>query len=118
MPVTGQKLKDVSLSLSLFLQTRAGQKGAMASTPLLEPQGRREEEEERWWRRCLDLEEAKSQFYFAVPMILTNVSFYGITLVSVMFAGHLGELELAGSTLGNSWSMVTGIALMVFHFSY
>ncbi|KAH7661983.1 multidrug resistance protein MATE family protein [Dioscorea alata] len=84
----------------------------MASTPLLESHGRRKEEEERWWRRCLDLEEAKKQFYFAVPMILTNMSYYGITLVSVMFAGHLGQLELAGSTLGNSWSMVTGIALM------
>ncbi|KAL6529714.1 hypothetical protein OROGR_015337 [Orobanche gracilis] len=41
---------------------------------------------------------------FALPMILTNVSYYFIPLVSVMFAGHLGDLELAGSNLANSWA--------------
>ncbi|KAH1032700.1 hypothetical protein J1N35_044874 [Gossypium stocksii] len=29
-----------------------------------------------------------------------------------MFAGHLGEVELAGSTLANSWATVTGFAFM------
>ncbi|KAJ0982997.1 hypothetical protein J5N97_011252 [Dioscorea zingiberensis] len=83
----------------------------MSSTPLVESHGGGGGEE-RWWRRCLDMEEAKNQFFFAVPMILTNMSYYAIPLISVMFAGHLGELELAGSTLGNSWCMVTGMALM------
>ncbi|KAJ0046671.1 hypothetical protein Pint_04596 [Pistacia integerrima] len=45
-------------------------------------------------------------------MIVTNVFYYAITLVSVMFAGHLGQLELAGATLANSWATVTGFALM------
>ncbi|PQM33638.1 protein DETOXIFICATION 19-like [Prunus yedoensis var. nudiflora] len=45
-------------------------------------------------------------------MILTNVCYYTIPLISVMFAGHLGELELAGATLANSWATVTGFALM------
>jgi MATE family multidrug resistance protein len=61
----------------------------------------------------LDVEEAKNQILFSLPMILTNVFYYLITLVSVMFAGHLGELELAGATLANSWAMVTGFAFMV-----
>ncbi|GMN75651.1 hypothetical protein TIFTF001_056640, partial [Ficus carica] len=30
-----------------------------------------------------------------------------------MFAGHLGQLELAGATLANSWATVTGFAFMV-----
>ncbi|KAK1278254.1 MATE efflux family protein ALF5 [Acorus gramineus] len=60
----------------------------------------------------MDMEEAKCQVFFSVPMVLTNVSYYSITLVSVMFAGHLGELELASATLANSWAMVTGFALM------
>ncbi|KNA25368.1 hypothetical protein SOVF_007220 [Spinacia oleracea] len=34
-------------------------------------------------------------------------------MVSVMFAGHLGQLQLAGSTLANSWAIVTGFAFMV-----
>ncbi|CAI0395546.1 unnamed protein product [Linum tenue] len=46
-------------------------------------------------------------------MILTNLFFYLIPLVSVMFAGHLGELHLAGATLANSWATVTGFAFMV-----
>ncbi|XP_010260247.1 PREDICTED: protein DETOXIFICATION 18-like [Nelumbo nucifera] len=64
------------------------------------------------WRKVLDAEEAKKQITFSVPMILSNVSYYCITLISVMFAGHLGDVELAGSTLANSWATVTGLALM------
>ncbi|KAK8973562.1 hypothetical protein V6N11_030752 [Hibiscus sabdariffa] len=69
----------------------------------------------RWWsmRRVLDLEEAKHQVLFSLPMIICNVSYYSITLVSVMFAGHLGELELAGAALANSWAGVTGFAFMI-----
>ncbi|XP_038685605.1 protein DETOXIFICATION 19-like isoform X1 [Tripterygium wilfordii] len=65
---------------------------------------------EEWWKRVLDVEEAKKQVFFALPMILTNVFYYLIPLVSVMFAGHLSELELAGATLANSWATVTGFA--------
>lgn len=68
----------------------------------------------RWsWSRAFDGAEAKRQVQFSLPMILTNVFYYCITLVSVMFAGHLGELELAGATLANSWATVTGFAFMV-----
>lgn len=67
----------------------------------------------RWWNRVLDVEEARIQLLFGLPMILTNVFYYSITLVSVMLAGHLGKLELAGATLANSWATVTGLAFMV-----
>lgn len=30
-----------------------------------------------------------------------------------MFAGHLGELQLAGAALANSWGNVTGFAFVV-----
>lgn len=66
-----------------------------------------------WWKKLLDKEELKKQFSISFPMVLTNLFYYGIPLISVMFAGHLGELELAGATLGNSWTTVTGIAFMV-----
>ncbi|OMO91034.1 Multi antimicrobial extrusion protein [Corchorus olitorius] len=65
-----------------------------------------------WWKRVLDFREAKTQILFAIPMILCNVFYFAITMVSVMFAGHLGELQLAGSTLANSWATVTGFAFM------
>ncbi|KAL2476360.1 MATE efflux family protein ALF5 [Abeliophyllum distichum] len=79
-----------------------------AKSPLLEKTGT-----ERWWNKIVDVDEAKDQILFALPMILTNVAYYFIPLVSVMFAGHLGELELAGSNLANSWAAVSGFALMV-----
>ncbi|KAK8643799.1 hypothetical protein V6N13_013076 [Hibiscus sabdariffa] len=77
------------------------------TTPLLSDEGR------CWWKNVLDLEEAKSQVLFSLPMILTNLVYFSLTLVSVMFAGHLGELHLAGATLANSWATVTGFAFMV-----
>ncbi|XP_057968566.1 protein DETOXIFICATION 19-like [Malania oleifera] len=64
-----------------------------------------------YWKKVLV--EAKRQVLFSLPMILTNVSYYAILLVSVMFAGHLGNLQLAGATLANSWATVTGFALMI-----
>ncbi|XP_021894778.1 protein DETOXIFICATION 19-like [Carica papaya] len=69
----------------------------------------------KWWPwyGAADFEEAKSQIMFASPMILTSVLYYSITTVSVMFAGHLGPIELAGSTLANAWATVTGFAFMV-----
>ncbi|KAB2032637.1 hypothetical protein ES319_D05G388400v1 [Gossypium barbadense] len=69
-------------------------------------------EDGRWWKNVLDLEEAKKQVLFSLPMIVTNVVYFSIPLVSVMFAGHLGELQLAGATLANSWATVTGFAFM------
>ncbi|KAL2526643.1 Protein DETOXIFICATION [Abeliophyllum distichum] len=46
-------------------------------------------------------------------MILTNVAYYFIHLVFVLFDGHLREFELASSKLSNSWVAVSGFALMV-----
>lgn len=79
-------------------------------TPLLLPKQNRRH---HWWDKILDIEEAKHQLLFSLPMILTNLFYYLITLVSVMLVGHLGELQLAGATLANSWFSVTGVALMV-----
>ncbi|XP_078433706.1 protein DETOXIFICATION 18-like [Wolffia australiana] len=44
-------------------------------------------------------------------MILTNVAYYCIPLISVMFAGHLGDIKLAGATLGNTWASFSGFAV-------
>ncbi|KAG0496141.1 hypothetical protein HPP92_000709 [Vanilla planifolia] len=86
----------------------------MSSSPLVGEEENNSDGEERWlMMRLVGGEEALIQIAFSVPMILTNMSYYGIPLFSVMLAGHLGDLELAGATLGNSWFTVTGIALMI-----
>ncbi|XP_057472812.1 protein DETOXIFICATION 18-like [Actinidia eriantha] len=86
-----------------------------ASSPLVEysagDHGR--ESEKRWWEKVLDLGEAKKQVLFSLPMIITSVSYDLILVVSVMFSGHLGEVELAASNLANSWATVTGFAFMI-----
>ncbi|KAH9609196.1 hypothetical protein KSS87_002232 [Heliosperma pusillum] len=63
--------------------------------------------------KVVDIEEAKAQVLYSLPIILTIVFYYLIPLISVMFAGHLGQLELAGSTLAHSWATVTGFAFML-----
>ncbi|XP_047953788.1 protein DETOXIFICATION 18-like [Salvia hispanica] len=63
--------------------------------------------------RMIDLGEAKKQVLFSLPLVLTNAAYYFIPLVSVMFAGHLGEHELTSANLANSWAAVTGLSLMV-----
>ncbi|KAM3371431.1 hypothetical protein ACQJBY_018693 [Aegilops geniculata] len=65
-----------------------------------------------WLRRLIDTEESWAQLRFAVPMVLTNMSYYGIPLVSVMFSGHLGDVHLAGAMLGNSWATIIGYAFV------
>ena len=77
--------------------------------------------DKRWWSwtyKLLDMEEAKRQVLFSLPMIITNVCYYAIPLISVMFAGHLGQLQLASSNLANSWATVTGFSFMVFSYLY
>ncbi|KAI5021193.1 hypothetical protein ZWY2020_055038 [Hordeum vulgare] len=87
----------------------------MSSAPLLgacELPGEAKRRSPAWLRRLIDTEEAWVQLQFAVPMVLTNMSYYAIPLVSVMFSGHLGNVHLAGATLGNSWATVTGYAFV------
>ncbi|CAL5077437.1 unnamed protein product [Urochloa decumbens] len=83
---------------------------------------RKEEEEElpatrtknrcSCWMQGWDWAEAAGQLAFAAPMVATSMAYYAIPLISVMYAGRLGDLQLAAATLGNSWGTVTGIALM------
>ncbi|GMN54497.1 hypothetical protein TIFTF001_023619 [Ficus carica] len=89
---------------------------AATAVPLLEEERVRDgddNEGEKWWKKVWDKDEAQKQAFFSLPMILTNLFYYLITLVSVMFAGHLGQLELAGATLSNSWAIVSGITFMI-----
>ncbi|KAK4439176.1 protein DETOXIFICATION 18 [Sesamum alatum] len=67
----------------------------------------------RWWYKSLEGQEAKDMILLSMPMILTNVCYDSIPLVSVMFAGHLGEEQLAASNLANSWASITGFTFLV-----
>lgn len=77
------------------------------------PSETKEKKKGGWMNKIIDVKEARDQIIFSLPMILTSVAYYFILLISVMFAGHLGQLQLAGSNLANSTAAVTGFSLMV-----
>ncbi|EOA29541.1 hypothetical protein CARUB_v10015181mg [Capsella rubella] len=90
----------------------------MKSSPLLldhegvEDEGGRRSRSLTWLQKLIDVEEAKTQTIYSLPVILTNLFYYCIPMTSVMFASHLSQLELAGATLANSWATVSGFAFM------
>lgn len=97
-----------------------GSSSMSSAAPLLggeagggEPAPRNTPSPSSWVGRVVDAAEARAQLGFAVPMVLTSMAYYGIPLVSVMFSGQLGDVHLAGATLGNSWATVTGYAFVV-----
>lgn len=58
-------------------------------------------------------QEVVRQCRIAVPMICVNLLQYSITVLSVMFVGHLGELELASASIANSLAGVLGYYVLV-----
>ncbi|KAI4346809.1 hypothetical protein L6164_007676 [Bauhinia variegata] len=95
--------------------------GTQSSSSALEVGGNGEEQQKDtktilghgWWNKVLDFDEAKKQILFALPMVLNNLFYYMIPLISLMLAGHFGELQLAGATLANSWNVVSGLGVVV-----
>lgn len=63
--------------------------------------------------KFIDVAEARKQIVLALPIILTNLIFFFIPLVSLMFAGHRGQLHLAASNLATSFAAASGLDLMV-----
>ncbi|KAK4285933.1 hypothetical protein QN277_002558 [Acacia crassicarpa] len=102
-----------------MLENRGSNDEETPSQPLLSEVARDREQGPQhtrihgWCSKVLDLEEAKDQLMFSLPLVLTNLFYYLVALVSVMFAGHLGVPQLAGASLANSWFTVTGVDVVV-----
>jgi hypothetical protein len=58
-------------------------------------------------------QELGRQCWLAGPMVLVNLLQYSITVVSVAFVGHLGELELASASIASSLAGVLGYYVLV-----
>jgi MATE family multidrug resistance protein len=58
-------------------------------------------------------EEVKRQLWLAGPLIAGCLMQNLIQMISVMFVGHLGELQLAGASIASSFAAVTGFSLLV-----
>ncbi|MBA0620083.1 hypothetical protein Godav_005854, partial [Gossypium davidsonii] len=67
-------------------------------------------EARRWG---LFLEELKKVSSVAVPFMAVAVSQYLLQVVSVMMAGHLGQLSLSAVAIATSFCNVTGFSLLL-----
>ncbi|PUZ51799.1 hypothetical protein GQ55_6G218900 [Panicum hallii var. hallii] len=56
--------------------------------------------------------EVKRQLHLAGPLVPGYLLQYVVQLMSLMFVGHLGELELAGASVATSFATVTGFSLL------
>ncbi|XP_024401171.1 protein DETOXIFICATION 16 [Physcomitrium patens] len=57
--------------------------------------------------------EVQKQVRIAGPMVFVALLQYLLIVVSVMFVGHLGELELASASIASSFAGVTGNSLII-----
>ncbi|KMZ74621.1 MATE efflux family protein [Zostera marina] len=64
-------------------------------------------------RKNLISSEIKKQVRLAGPIIIINVFLSLLQIISIMFVGHLGEVQLSGASLATSMAGVTGFSPMV-----
>lgn len=57
--------------------------------------------------------ELKKVSRLAAPMAIVTIAQYLLPVISVMVAGHKGELQLAGVALATSFTNVSGFSIMV-----
>lgn len=65
------------------------------------------------WQSGQVTAELKKVSRLAVPMATVTVAQYLLPVISVMVAGHIGELQLAGVALATSFTNVSGFSIMV-----
>lgn len=63
------------------------------------------------WREIW--EEMKRLSYIAGPLVSVTLSFFLLSVVSLMMVGHLGELALSSTAIAISFAGVTGFSLLV-----
>ncbi|GAV84719.1 MatE domain-containing protein [Cephalotus follicularis] len=56
--------------------------------------------------------EAKSLFNLAFPIALTALILYSRSIISMLFLGHLGDLELAAGSLAIAFANITGYSVL------
>lgn len=58
------------------------------------------------------LSEVKSLFILASPIALTALIFYSRSIVSMLFLGHLGDLQLAAGSLAIAFANISGYSVL------
>lgn len=71
-----------------------------------------EEELERWPTRNEVIEEMKALGKIAGPTAVTGLLLYSRAMISMLFLGYLGEMELAGGSLSIGFANITGYSVI------
>ncbi|KAL9330318.1 hypothetical protein ACSQ67_005321 [Phaseolus vulgaris] len=58
-------------------------------------------------------EEVRKQLWLAGPLVSVSILNYSLQIISVMFVGHLGQLQLSAASMATSFASVTGFSLLV-----
>jgi MATE family multidrug resistance protein len=58
------------------------------------------------------LEEIKAMGKFSGPTTITGLLLYSRAMISMLFLGYLGELELAGGSLSIGFANITGYSVI------
>jgi MATE family multidrug resistance protein len=58
------------------------------------------------------ISESKSLINLAFPMVLTALILYSRSILSMLFLGHLGDLELAAGSLAIAFANITGYSVL------
>ncbi|XP_052181827.1 protein DETOXIFICATION 51-like [Diospyros lotus] len=58
------------------------------------------------------VDETKQLFKLAIPIALTALILYSRSIVSMLFLGHLGDLELAAGSLAIAFANITGYSVL------
>ena len=58
------------------------------------------------------IKESKSLLVLAFPLALTALIFYARSIISMLFLGHLGDLELAAGSLAIAFANITGYSVL------
>ncbi|KAK3156632.1 hypothetical protein QOZ80_2AG0109820 [Eleusine coracana subsp. coracana] len=66
--------------------------------------------DEQW---CSIWSECKKQLFLSGPLISVFLLMNVIQIISIMFVGHLGKLDLAAASIGSAFAFVTGLYLLV-----
>ncbi|MCO5595449.1 hypothetical protein L7F22_049491 [Adiantum nelumboides] len=63
--------------------------------------------------RLISWQEMKLQCSLAWPLILSNILYFSLQLVSTVFVGRIGELEFAGASVAYSFVVITGHSILI-----
>ncbi|KAJ7526121.1 hypothetical protein O6H91_17G082600 [Diphasiastrum complanatum] len=70
------------------------------------------EELSRWPTSFEVVEELRQLLKIGGPMVITGLLLYSRSMISMLFLGHLGELQLAGGSLAIGFANITGYSVL------